>query len=76
MPSVQPMIDAMDAINLELADHFAHLAKPGLMGCQQDAIAGYASQGVARGFALIALHQTILSLQLDELEEQALAVQN
>ena len=70
------MIAAMDVINLELATHFGHLTKPGLMGFQQDAIDGCASRGVARGFALIALHQTMLSLQLDELEEQPLAVQN
>ena len=34
MPSVQPMIAAMDAVNLELATYFGHLAKPWLMGCQ------------------------------------------
>ena len=77
MPSVQPMIDAMDAVNLELATHFTHLANHDLAGCQHETIGRYASQGVARGFALMALHQSMLSLQLDELEEQeALAVQN
>ena len=69
MPSVQPMIDAMDAVNLELATHFTHLADHELVGCQHETIGRYASQGVARGFALMALHQSMLSLQLDELEE-------
>ena len=77
MPSVQPMIDARDAVNLELTTHFTHLATHELVGCQHETIGRYASQGVARGFALMALHQLMLSLQLDELEEQqALAVQN
>ena len=75
MPSVQPMIDAMDAVNLELATHFNHLADHGLVGCQHETIGRYASQGVSRGFALMAMHQMMLSLQIDELEEQeALAV--
>ena len=76
MPSVQPMIDAMDAVNLELATHFTHLATHELVGCQHETIGRYASQGVARDFALIALHQLTLNLQLDELEQEALAVQN
>ena len=63
------MIDAMDAVNLELADHFGHLATHELAGCQHETIGRYASQGVARGFALMALHQTMLNLQLDEMEQ-------
>ena len=32
--------------------------------------------GVARGFALIALHHLMLNLQLDEQEEQTIALQS
>ena len=55
---------------------FTYLADHELVGCQRETIGRYASQGVARDFALIALHQLTLNLQLDELEQEALAVQN
>ena len=55
---------------------FTYLADHELVGCQHEIIGRYASKGVARGFALIALHQLTLNLQLDELEQEALAVQN
>ena len=55
---------------------FTYLAYHELVGCQHETIGRYALQGVARGFALIALHQLTLNLQLDELEQEALAVQN
>ena len=76
MPSVQPMIAAMDAVIIELATHFTHLATSEQMACQDETIGRCAAKGVARGFALIALHQLMLNLQLDEQEEQALAVQS
>ena len=46
------------------------------MACQDETIGRCAGKGVARGFALIALHQLMLNLQLEEQEEQALAVQS
>ena len=55
---------------------FTCLADHELVGCQHETIGRYASQGVARGFALTALHQLTLNLQLDELEQEALTVQN
>lgn len=55
---------------------FTYLADHELVGCQQETIGRYALQGVSRDFALIALHQLTLNLQLDELEQEALAVQN
>ena len=76
MPSVQPMIAAIDAVIIELATHFTHLATSEQMACQDETIGRCAAKGVARGFALIALHQLTLNLQLDELEQEALAVQN
>ena len=35
-----------------------------------------AAEGVRRGLTVVAMHQRLLSLQLDELEQEALAVQN
>ena len=55
---------------------FTYLAAHELVGCPHAALGRYASQGVARDFALIALHQLTLNLRLDELEQEALAVQN
>ena len=76
MPSVEPVITAMIEVNKELEEHFTHLANHELVGCQHETIGRYAAQGVARGFSLIALHQLMLNLQLDEIEQYALAVQS
>ena len=76
MPSVQPMIDAMDAVNLELATHFTHLSNPELVALDRKAIGIYAAEGVRRGFTVMALHQRFFNLMLDQLEQEALAVQN
>ena len=74
MPSVDPVISAMIEVNRELETHFTHLASPGLGASDRKAIGTCAAEGVRRGFTLVALHQRILNLQLDELE--ALALQN
>ena len=65
-----------DAGKSPCGPRFTYLADHELVGCQHETIGRYASQGVARGFALTALHQLTLNLQLDELEQEALEVQN
>ena len=44
MPSVQRMIAAMDAVSLELATHFTHLAIFDLIACQNETIGSYVPQ--------------------------------
>ena len=71
MPSVEPVIAAMIEVNEELQAHFIHLSNPGLGAEDRKAIG---TEGVRRGLTLVALHQRLFNMQLDELE--ALAVQN
>ena len=64
----------MTAVNRELETHFENLSDPELQGETRDAISRFAAAGVARGFYAIAIHQQMLSWQLDDLAlEQALA---
>ena len=72
MPSVDPVISAMIEVNKELQVHFHHLASPGLDASDRKAIGTNAAEGVRRGLTLVALHQQLLNLQLDELEALAL----
>ena len=72
MPSVEPVISAMIEVNKELQVHFHHLASPGLDASDRKAIGTNAAEGVRRGLTLVALHQQLLNLQLDELEALAL----
>ena len=76
MLSVQPMLTAMDAVTAELEVHFRHLAKPQLDASDREAISASTAEGVRRGFTVMALHLLMFNLQLDELEEQALALHN
>ena len=76
MLSVQPMLTAMDAVTAELEVHFHHLAKPQLDASDREAIGARTAESVRRGFTVMALHQLMFNLQLDELEEQALVVHN
>ena len=56
--------------------HFRHLAKPQLDASDREAIGADTLEGVRCGFTVMALHQLMFNLQLDELEEQALALHN
>ena len=76
MPSPQPIIHAMTEVNKEQQTHVHHLFDPGLDASDPKAIGTCAAEGVRRGLTLAALHQRLLNLQLDELEQEALAVQN
>ena len=57
----------MEAVNVELETHFEHLSDPHFLGNTREHIGRYAAEGVARGFYAIAIHQQILSRQLDDL---------
>ena len=74
MPSVDPVIAAMIEVNKELETHFTHLSNPELDVVDRETIGIFAAEGVRRGLTLVALHQRLFNLQLDELE--ALALQN
>ena len=74
MPSPQPIIHAMTEVNKELQVHFQHLSNPELDASDRKAIGTCAAEGVRRGLTLVALHQRLFNLQLDE--QEALAVQN
>ena len=73
MPSWESATIAMEAVNLELETHFEHFSDPHFLGNTREHISRYAAAGVARGFYAIAIHQHMLSWQLDDLAiEQAL----
>ena len=72
MPSPQPIIHATTEVNKELQVHFHHLSDPGLDAANRKAIGTHAAEGVRRSLTLVALHQQLLNLQLDELEARAL----
>ena len=57
----------MEAVICELEAHFEHLSDPHFLGNTREHIGRYAAEGVARGFYAIALHQQLLSWQLDDL---------
>ena len=67
MPSWEAATVAMEAVNAELETHFEHLSDPHFLGNTRDHIGRYAAEGCARGFYAIAIHQQILSWQLDDL---------
>ena len=72
MHSVEPVISAMIEVNRELETPFTHLSDAGLDASDRKAIGTCAAEGLRRGLTLIALHQQLLNLQLDELEPLAL----
>ena len=76
MPSPQPILNAMVEVNKELQVHFTHLSNPELDASDRKAIGTCAAEGVRRGFTVMVLHQRFFNLMLDELEREALAVQN
>ena len=76
MPSPQPILNAMVEVNKELQLHFYHLSNPELDVVDRETIGIFAAEGVRRGFTVMALHQRFFNLMLDELEQEALAVQN
>ena len=67
MASWEAAITAMEAVNTQLEAHFEHLSDPHFLGNTREHIGRYAAEGVARGFYAIAIHQQILSWQLDDL---------
>ena len=76
MPSLHPVMNAMDEVNKELETHFTYLSNPELDASDRKAIGTYAAEGVRRGFTVMVLHQRFFNLMLDQLEQEALAVQN
>ena len=76
MPSVEPVISAMIEVNKELETHFTHLSNPELDVVDRETIGIFAAEGVRRGFTVMALHQRFFNLMLDQLEQEALAVQS
>ena len=76
MPSPQPIIHTMTEVNKELQVHFQHLSNPELDASDRETIGIHAAEGVRRGFTVMVLHQRFFNLMLDELEQEALAVQS
>ena len=76
MPSPQPIIHAMTEVNKELQVHFQHLSNPELDASDRETIGIHVAEGVRRGFTVMVLHQRFFNLMLDELEQEALAVQS
>jgi hypothetical protein len=75
MPSLHPFMNAMSEVNKELETHFTHLSNPELDVVDRETIGIFAAEGVRRGFTVMALHQRFFNLMLDELEQEALALQ-
>ena len=75
MPSVEPVISAMIEVNKELQVHFTQLSNPELDASNRKAIGTCAAEGVRRGLTLCPA-SAAPHLQLDELEHEAMAVQN
>ena len=65
MASWEAATNAMEAVNFELETHFEHLSDPYFLGNTREHISRYAAAAVARGCFSIALHQQLLSWQLD-----------
>ena len=66
----------MSEVNKELETHFTHLSNPELDVVDRETIGIHAAEGVRRGFTVMVLHQRFFNMQLDELEHEAMAVQN
>ena len=75
MPFLHPVMNAMNEVNKELAIHFHHLANPELVASDRDKIGIHAGEGVRSGFTVMALQPRFFNLMLDQLEQEALAVQ-
>ena len=67
MLPTEPMIEGMAAVLDELDIHFGHLGNPELNLLDRDAIGRNAAEGVRRGLSVIACHQIVLKVQLDDL---------
>ena len=76
MPSVEPVISAMIEVNKELQVHFTQLSNPELDVVDRETIGIFAAEVVRRGFTVKVLHQRFFNLMLDQLEHEAMAVQN
>ena len=67
MVSTELMTEGMEAVIDELEIHFGHLSNPKLSLLDRDAIGRNAAEGVRRGLSVIAAHQIVLKVQLDDL---------
>ena len=74
--SPQKIMHAMNEVNKELTVHFGCLADLSLDPTDCAAIGRNAAEGVRRGFTVMVLHQRFSNLMLDQLEQEALAVQS
>ena len=74
--SPEKIMHAMREVNKELAVHFGCLADPSLDPTDCAATGRNAAEGVRRGFTVMVLHQRFFNLMLDQLEQEALAVQS
>ena len=74
MPSLHPIMNAMSEVNRALEIHFTHLSNPELDAADRETIGTFAAESACRGFTVTVLHQRFFNLQLDELEQEALAV--
>ena len=68
MPTLDALLHAMENVIEEMEVHTDNLSDPELEQCQRDVIGRYAAEGVRRGLTVVAMHQRLLSLQLDEME--------
>tara|TARA_B100001093_G_scaffold23835_1_gene21089 strand:- start:2275 stop:2655 length:381 start_codon:yes stop_codon:yes gene_type:complete len=67
MPSWEPALNAMGAVNRELETHFENLSDPQFQVDTRETISLYEASGFARGCFAVALHQQFLSWQLEDL---------
>ena len=74
--SPEKIMHAMNEVNKELAVHFGCLADLSLDPTDCAATGRNAAEGVRRGFTVMVLHQRFSNLMLDQLEQEALAVQS
>ena len=74
--SPEKIMHAMNEVNKELAVHFGCLADLSLDPTDCAATGRNAAEGVRRGFTVMVLHQRFFNLMLDQLEQEALAVQS
>ena len=76
MPSIDVLLHAMAAVVHEMEVHSDNLSAPELEQCQREVIGRYSAEGVRRDLTVVAMHQRLINLQLNELEQEAMAVQN
>ena len=68
MPTTAKLTHAMEAVLAELDTHCECLGMPHLEKDEYLSIRQNLSDGVVRGLVVIAIHQKLLELQMDDLE--------